>query len=234
VIVVGLALLGLSVGAALEASAEAALAQSAEAAVNSTFAGTTRSADGKPVEGVPVSAQAVGKTVTTTVFSDEQGEYFFPPLESGPYRVWAQAVGYEKVRADVTLDGRRPTHHAFTLNPIKDFARQLSGSDWLAALPEDTKEQRRMKEIFRVNCSLCHSPSVVMRNRFDEQGWLAIVDLMSWLVPLGTATSTYNRYSTINHHRVELAKYFATVRGPGLLRLSSSHIHGPGVTPPAS
>ena len=47
---------------------------------------------------VVVSARASGKSLTTSVFTDRQGNYAFPSLDAGQYRVWAQAVGFEAAR----------------------------------------------------------------------------------------------------------------------------------------
>src|SRR5712664_3252085 len=52
--------------------------------------GAIHSADNKPMEGVTVSARDATKTITTTVFTDDQGQYAFPPLDQGQYQVWAQ------------------------------------------------------------------------------------------------------------------------------------------------
>ena len=60
---------------------------------------------------------------------------------------------------------------AFTLHPIDDVTPQLRGPEWLAALPDETFEDRRLKEIFRVQCSECHQAGIPLQNRFDEQGW---------------------------------------------------------------
>ena len=49
--------------------------------------GTVKSSDGKSMEGVAVSAQGQGKTFTTSVFTNRDGEYYFPPIETGAYRV---------------------------------------------------------------------------------------------------------------------------------------------------
>ena len=176
-----------------------------------TLSGATRATNGQPMEGVAVSARAAGATKTTTVFSDEEGDYFFPPLQRGQYRVWAQAVGFETAWDDVALNGRQG-QVTFALNTIADPAPQLSGSEWLAALPEATKHQRRMKEIFRVNCTLCHSPNLPLQSRFDEQGWLAVIDSMLRLNR--NTLGVRNAYSTTAFHREELAKYLASVRGP--------------------
>jgi streptogramin lyase len=152
----------------------------------------------------------VESNITTSVFTDERGEYVFPVLQSGSYEVWAQASGYETVRAKVTVEAPRQTRQAFTLNTLKDVTPHLTGSEWFAALPEDTKEQRRAKEIFRSNCTACHSPAYALHNRFDENGWRAMIMMME----RSTGTGGINRHTTIVHHRDDLVRYLAAVRGP--------------------
>jgi hypothetical protein len=62
----------------------------AQACAISSLTGMARTMDGKVLEGVAVSARAVDRSVTTSVFTDERGEYVFPPLDGGRYQVWAQ------------------------------------------------------------------------------------------------------------------------------------------------
>src|SRR5215831_18719422 len=68
--------------------------------------GTVRSASGEAIAGVTVSARPDGKTFTKSVFTDERGEFLFPPLEApfeaGSYQVWAQAVGFGIARGAET------------------------------------------------------------------------------------------------------------------------------------
>ena len=45
--------------------------------------GTITSPDGKPLEGVTVSIRGAGKTFVTSVFTNLQGVYVFPPVEKG-------------------------------------------------------------------------------------------------------------------------------------------------------
>ena len=117
-----------------------------------TLWGTITSTAGETLEGVTVSARADGRNVTTSVFTDSDGEYYFPPLEDGkPYKVWAQAQAFEAGRADVALNGSG-VRRDFTLKPKADFENQLTGSQWYAALPDGTREDRRMKEVFRAAC----------------------------------------------------------------------------------
>ena len=65
--------------------------------------GAVKSAEGTPMEGVAVSARLSGQPFTTSVFTDRDGEYYFPPLADGQYRVWAQAVGFEMARGEVSV-----------------------------------------------------------------------------------------------------------------------------------
>ena len=55
--------------------------------------GTVISDSGEKMRGVVVSAQAAGKLIITSVYTDEEGRYFFPAMYEGAYQVWAQAVG---------------------------------------------------------------------------------------------------------------------------------------------
>ena len=180
-----------------------------------TLVGTVRTEEDTPLEGVAVSARGVTSTVTRTVFSDEAGEFFFAALEDGQYRVWAQATGFDAARAELRLDSARTTRQAFTMAPLADITMQLMGSEWLASLPSATREQRRMREIFRSNCALCHSTTVILQQKFDEAGWNAIVEFMLERHVQGVPRQFgLNRWSTIAHHKAEIVGYLASVRGP--------------------
>ncbi len=226
VIGLGIGALALSMGATPRATTAAAARQGAQSPSGATLSGIIHATDGQTLEGVAVSARAVDKTFTTTVFTDTRGRYLFPPLDTGTYRLWAQAVGFATARAELAVAAARPTSRALTLTTIDDFTSQLRGAEWLDSLPEETFADRRMKEIFRVNCTECHSPSVALHNRFDEQGWLAILDLMEqstytgWLGGTRPPPGNYEagggiyRDRTIRYHKAELAAYLARVRGP--------------------
>lgn len=204
------AVLGLSVQASLEPQGGRADATPALAARMLT--GTVKSAGGEALGGITVSARAVDKTMTTSVFTDERGNYIFPSLEGGAYRVWAQALGFDAVRAEVRLAVGQERRQDFTLNPIKDFTLQLTGSQLLAALPEDTPEHRRMKQVFQSTCGGCHIPQVTLLNRFDRNGWRAIIESME---TAGWGGWGQRPHPVIRHFKEELATYLAEMRGPG-------------------
>src|SRR5260221_9066397 len=48
--------------------------------VTASVWGTVRDAAGKPVEGAVVSIRAADQTFSTSVFTDDNGEYVMPPL----------------------------------------------------------------------------------------------------------------------------------------------------------
>jgi Carboxypeptidase regulatory-like domain len=140
------------------------------------LSGTVTSAMGEKMGGVTVSAKAEGQTITTSVFTDEAGGYYFPPLTSGKYRVWAQALSYETAKSTIDLSaGKRQD---FVLKPAKDFFSQLPGDVMLASLPGDTPDDFRMKTQVRKNCTGCHTASYPLQHKFDETGWNAILELM--------------------------------------------------------
>src|SRR5262245_59356879 len=67
--------------------------------------GTIRTAASAQMEGATVSARGVGRTFTTTVFTDAAGGFYFPQLDAGRYKVWAQAVGFDAAVLDLELTG---------------------------------------------------------------------------------------------------------------------------------
>jgi streptogramin lyase len=189
--------------------------QAGETALNDVIlTGGVKSAPGEKMEGVEVSAKAEGHTITTTVLTDASGHYYFPPLPGGRYRVWAQAVGYGTGRADLELQ-QKVQGQDFVLNKIDDFTPQLRGDQWLAALPEDTPQHRKMKDVFKYNCVECHGADFVLQNKFDEQGWTKIITTMSRISSTGIRDLDHAPAPIIQFYKSQLASYLAEMRGPG-------------------
>ena len=184
---------------------------------DSLLAGTITSAAGEKMGGVTVSAKAQGATITTSVYTDEAGGYYFPPLPEGKYKVWAQALTFQTANGSVDLT--KTTQQNFTLTPMtnqEDWVRQLPGDEFLAALPGDTPDDFRMKTQVRKNCTGCHSASYPLQHRFDADGWSKVLDLMKWVNVLGVYPRPDNKPTgNIDFHQKELADYLARARGPG-------------------
>jgi streptogramin lyase len=178
------------------------------------LSGSITSAAGENLGGVTVSAKPIGGSITTTVFTDETGDYFFPPLPAGRYRLWAQALTFKTANAELEL--RAASKQNFMLEPMQDFVRQLPGNIMLSALPEETDQDRRMKRLVRNDCTGCHTASFVLQHRFDEAGWNAIIELMKNVNVYGAFVGEERKPSGIlDYHQKQLAAYLARARGPG-------------------
>lgn len=180
---------------------------------NSNLVGTVKSTDEKPIAGVGVSARNDAQTFTTTVYTDQNGAYSFPHLESGQYRIWAQAVGFDAAVKEENLVNGQNKRVELTLPALKDFYRQLSGAEWVESLPEQPGD-RRMKVLFTNNCTGCHTASYPLQNRFDASGWRAIFHVMSKIKSLGYVPEDAETDDAITAYEDELAAYLARVRGP--------------------
>ena len=177
----------------------------------SLLTGTITSASSEPLEGVTVSAKGPNQAITTSVFTDDQGTYYFPPMARGHYRVWAQAVGWEQAQRQIDVTGTIQ-HQDFVLHETTDFVAQLSGDQFVAALPEDTAARRRMKAVFVGVCTECHAANVILHNRFDAQGWDAIIQAMS---RIGAFNAFREGTSpVIEYFRHDLTAYLTDMRGP--------------------
>jgi streptogramin lyase len=86
----------------------------------------------------------------------------------------------------------------------------------VAALPEASADDARMKKIFMNNCTGCHSTSYTLQFRFDEAGWSKIIDLMK-VVPVNGVYPGPNAKPNqiLQRHQKQLAAYLARARGPG-------------------
>ena len=60
-----------------------------------TISGLVRDAAGATLNGVFISAHRSGATFTTTVYSDDTGQFRFPELRAGAYTVTVHAGGFQ-------------------------------------------------------------------------------------------------------------------------------------------
>src|SRR6476619_5992441 len=88
----------------LLASAASFIMASGAQAADQLLTGAITSSSGEKLGGVTVSAKLEGSTITTCVYTDETGNYYFPPLPAGKYNVWAQALGFETAKGAADLN----------------------------------------------------------------------------------------------------------------------------------
>ncbi len=202
-------------GAAILAAA--GFAVTSASAADHVLTGSIATAKGQKLEGVQVSAKKEGSTITTSVYTDQNGDYFFPPLADGKYRVWAQALSFETAKGEVDLGAT--AHHDFKLTAMTDLEakiRQLPPEMLVDALPEDTDADANIKKIFTSQCTGCHTPGYPLQFKFDEAGWNKIINLMKVVPGSGVYPGANAKVSQIiEYNRKELAAYLARARGPG-------------------
>jgi len=189
------------------------LVGSAQAA-DQILSGAITSATGQKLGGITVSAKREGSNITSNVYTDDTGNFYFPAMPAGKYRVWAQALGFETAKGEVDLSANK--HQDFKLAAITDPEkrwRQLPGEVMWASLPEATPDDALAKTIIHNNCNGCHTPSYPLQFKFDQTGWTRIIDLMKVIggggVPLDRPA---NQIIQMNEKLV--ASYLAKVRGP--------------------
>jgi streptogramin lyase/mono/diheme cytochrome c family protein len=186
-------------------------------AADQLLTGAISSAAGEKLGGVTVSAKLEGSTITTSVYTDESGNYYFPPLPAGKYQVWAQALGFETAKGAADLSAT--AHQNLTLQAITDpdaRIHQLPSELLVAALPEDTADDARIKKVFTNQCTGCHTPGYPLQFKFDEAGWNKIINLMKVIPGTGVYPGAGAKPNgIIDYNQKELAAYLARARGPG-------------------
>ncbi len=168
----GLAVGFLQAGPSLRAQADASVA----------LTGQVTSAEEGPMEGVLVSAKKTGSTITVTVVSDQQGRYRFPRarVEPGQYALRIRATGYDldgSATAEITTQATAKAD--LKLKKARDLSSQLSNAEWLESIP-GTPEQRTSIR----GCAHCHLLQLVVRSRYDADGWMPVLERMAGYPPL--------------------------------------------------
>ena len=167
-------------------AAMAAIGLVVPASADQLLSGAVASASGQRLDGVQISAMKGGLTITTSVYTDGNGEYFFPALPDRKYNVWAQTLGFETAKGPVDLTAKR--QQDFKLTAITDpeqKIKQMPSEMLAAALPEDTEADANMKRIFHNQCTGCHTPGYPLQFSFDEAGWNKIINLMKVIAGTG-------------------------------------------------
>src|SRR4051812_10307561 len=120
-----------------------------------SLSGKVSSTEEGQMEGVLVSAKKEGSTVTTTVVSNDKGEFSFPAgkLEPGTYKITIRAVGYSLVgpkSIDIAAGGATAD---VKLAKVRNVASQLSNGEWMMSVPGSDQ----FKASFMLDCQGCHT-----------------------------------------------------------------------------
>src|SRR6266851_4230068 len=114
----------------------------AQAQTAAALSGQVSSAEEGAMEGVLVSAKKEGSTVTTTVVSNDKGQFSFPAdrLEPGHYHITIRAAGYSLSGPKaIYIEAGAAATADIKLEKVKNAISQLSNTEWLLSAPGDDK-----------------------------------------------------------------------------------------------
>ena len=146
-----------------------------------TLSGQVSSNEEGQMEGVLVSAKKDGSTITTTVVSNDKGQFSFPDgkLEPGHYTLAIRAAGYSLTgpkAVDVGADGSATAD--IKLGKAKNILGQLSNAEWLASVPGDDKIKS-----FLPDCVGCHTLQRVFTSLHTPDEWKNVFTRMGRYAP---------------------------------------------------
>jgi virginiamycin B lyase len=149
-----------------------------------TLSGQVSSAEEGMMEGVLVSAKKDGSTITTTVVSNDKGQFSFPAgkLEPGKYNITIRAAGYTLAgpkTVDVATAGATAD---VKLNKARNVAAQLTNGEWLASIPGED----RFKASFLLDCQGCHTLQRVFTAVYNANEWKQVFTRMGRYAPEST------------------------------------------------
>jgi streptogramin lyase/mono/diheme cytochrome c family protein len=183
--------------------------------------GIIRISSGDSPEGIGVQLIAPNG-VRTTVYTDVEGKYEFPEMQAGTYTLRIPTpLTFKPYRRDsVRIDGATKLNEIVldrvsktdSLPATAQIRSQLSGAELLWNLPGTGEE----KATFQKVCSPCHEWQQILRNRYDERSWTAIVDRMThyYSAPLVVRIKGSTVLGSNDQDDAIIVKWLSKVRGP--------------------
>jgi streptogramin lyase len=149
-------------------------------AQTAALTGQVSSAEEGAMEGVLVSAKKQGSTITTTVVTNDKGQFSFPAdrIEPGHYTITIRAAGYDLVgpkQVDVAGGGASAD---LKLAKTKNVHAQLSSAEWLVSAPGNDQIKS-----FLPDCVGCHTLQRVFSAIHTPDEWKQVFARMGRYAP---------------------------------------------------
>ncbi len=187
------------------------LAVPVDAASAQTLAGSVGSAEEGAMEGVLVSAEAIGSPITVTVVSDTHGRFRFPDgrLPAGRYALRIRAVGYDLDSPREVELGPASADIAIKLKRTADLAAQLTNTEWLMSMPGTAEDKRPL-----IECMSCHTLERIVRSTYTAEAFFPVLERMAQYANNTIQARVQSRVAARAVHDElvrKLAAYLATV-----------------------
>src|SRR5262249_8802122 len=149
-----------------------------------TVTGQVSSTEEGMMEGVVISAKKEGSTVTTSVVSNDKGQFSFPAgkLDSGKYNITIRAIGYNLVgpkTVDVTASGGTAD---LKLAKVRNVVPQLSNGELMLSAPGTDQFKG-----FLLDCQGCHTLQRIFNGLHDAAEWEQVFIRMGRYAPESVA-----------------------------------------------
>jgi streptogramin lyase len=170
------AMICVSLGMAYVLNAKLATTQETRTAV---IRGTVRSSENaNPLHGIAVKARGDGKNYVTSVYTDTNGNYEFPPLPQGKYQISVGTKWKESVQ--LSASGARQD---FAVELGLGFMNQTNAARWGNLVLGNAKTQEE-KDVLTSEETTCAGGCHTLWRIFNgapksPQGWPAIVNRMN-------------------------------------------------------
>ncbi len=158
------------------ASSKADSSLRAQAGSQPGLSGRVSSAEEGPLEGVLVSAQRAGSTISVTVVTNPQGQYrFASAIEPGSYTLRIRAIGYElEGSQSVNVEAGRAATADLRLRKTQNLAAQLTNTEWMMSVPGTKEERTSLKP-----CAHCHTLELLTRSRHNAEQFVSVLQRMA-------------------------------------------------------
>jgi streptogramin lyase len=147
--------------------------------------------DGTPLEGVVVTANRPGSTITVSVISQADGSYAFPAgrLAPGHYFLDIRAEGFELGgNAAAEIAAAKTATADLKLVPAHDLAHQLTNAEWIESFPGTTAQKGLL-----INCVGCHTLERIARSTHTSDEWVQTLDRMNHYAQVSTPLKPQKR-----------------------------------------
>jgi virginiamycin B lyase len=155
---------------------------SAQAQTSNALSGQVSSAEEGLMEGVLVNAKKDGSNKTTTVVSNDKGQFSFPAdrIEPGKYTITIRAAGYDLV-GPKTIDLAAGAGAKMEVKLAKSRGiPQLSNAEWLISVPGEEK----FKLAWMSDCINCHTLQRVFTSPHTPDEWEGVFKRMGLYAPM--------------------------------------------------
>ena len=149
-------------------------------AQTAALTGLVSSAEEGAMEGVLVSAKKQGSTITTTVVTNDKGQFSFPAdrIEPGHYNITIRAAGYDLVGPRQVDIAAGAASADLKLAKTKNVHAQLSSAEWLASAPGNDQIKS-----FLPDCVGCHTLQRVFSAIHTPDEWKQVFARMGRYAP---------------------------------------------------